>query len=74
MLPKLSCRNHVETLLRLVGSGYLVCLKGSYESQKVLRLQSRSSKVKASGVAFVDVESFLPSCSLMESSNLRGVP
>jgi hypothetical protein len=65
MLPKVSYRNHVETLLRLVGLGCLVCLKRSYESQKVLSSQSRSSKVEASRVAFVDLESFLPSCSLM---------
>jgi hypothetical protein len=32
MLLKVACRNLVETLLRLVGSTYLVCPKGSYES------------------------------------------
>jgi hypothetical protein len=31
-LPKVSCQNLVETLLRLVGSNYLVCMKRSYRS------------------------------------------
>jgi hypothetical protein len=63
-LPKVSCQDRVERLLRLVGSSYLVCPKRSYESQKVLRSQSRSGRVDASLVAFVGFESLLPLCSL----------
>jgi hypothetical protein len=74
MSPKVPCQELIGTLLRLAGVELSSTFEKTLRELEGSQLAIEVLKSQGFSVAFVRLGSSLPSCSLMESSNLGVVP